>query len=262
MTGVTQNTATGQAAPVEPTLSVHPQMQVRVEHVGAERSPVVIVDNLVSDPDSIVAYAVARGLAPPTDMYPGIRAPAPKSYLEVLRSGLTSALTSAFELDGFEIHSAISYMCVVTTARDQMHAVQCMPHIDGDAPNNISSVHYLCAPIYDGTSMYRHRATGYEIVADFRHQRFRSVLDEQLRQKPWTTQDYINGDTDMFERIASFPTAYNRAVFYRSNALHSANIGADFAFDPDPRTGRFSVNSRLHLRPRGFQPTPWFNAGR
>lgn len=248
----------------EPELDVHPDMQIRVERVGAEQSPVLIIDNLVDKPQALIEYATfGRPLAPPTDMYPGLRAPAPRSYLSVLRKGLTAALNSAFNLPNLEIHSAISYMCVVTTPRDQMQPVQCMPHIDGDAPNNFSSVHYLCSDKYEGTSMYRHRRTGYEIIADFRHSRYREVLDGELREKPWTVQDYINGDTEMFERIASLKPAFNRAVFYRSNALHSADIGADFAFDPDPRTGRFSVNSRVHMRPRGFQATPWpSHAGR
>jgi Family of unknown function (DUF6445) len=242
----------------EPELDTHPDISIRVELVGKERSPVLIVDNLVDRPEALIEYAASDGrLGPPTDMYPGLRAPAPRSYFKVLQKGLTAALNSAHALPDLEIHSAISYLCIVTTPREKMQPVQCMPHIDGDAPNNFSSVHYLCADTYDGTSMYRHRRTGYEIITDYRHAHFRSVLDRELRETPWTVQDYITGDTEMFEHIASFKVAFNRAIFYRSNALHSADIGADFPFDPDPRTGRFSVNSRLHMRPKGFQANPW-----
>ena len=68
----------------------------------------------------------------------------------------------------------------------------------------------------------------------------------------------LTGDTEMFERIASTQVAFNRLVLYPSNALHSADIDREFKFDPDPRTGRFSVNSRIQMRPQGFQPKPWF----
>lgn len=242
-----------------PELDTHPDLAIRIEHVGAERFPLLVVDNLVDRPEELVALAAEGGaLAPPTDMYPGLRAPAPDSYLGVLRRGLTEAINEAYGLPNLELHSAISYMCVVTTRPEELKPVQCMPHIDGTAANSFSTVHYLCSPSYAGTSLYRHRRTGYELVPDFRHDRYRSVLEQELRETPRTAQAYIDGDTDMFERIASAEVAYNRLVLYPSNALHSADIGRDFAFDPDPRSGRFSVNSRIHMRPKGYRAKPWF----
>ena len=240
-------------------LDTHPDPRISVEHVGAERFPLLVIDNLVDRPDDLVAYAASdASLAPPTDMYPGLRAPAPRSYLEVLRKGLTEAINEAYALPGFELHGAISYLCVVTTKPQDLKPVQCMPHIDGTAPNSFSTVHYLCSPAYAGTSLYRHRRTGYELIPDFRHDRYRSILEQELRERPWTRQDYINGDTELFERIASTTVAFNRLVLYPSHALHSGDIGRDFAFDPDPRTGRFSVNSRIHMRAKGVQRRPWF----
>jgi hypothetical protein len=240
-------------------LDAHRDLSIRVEHVGAERIPLLIIDNLVDRPDDLVAYAASEcTLVAPTDMYPGLRAPAPKSYVEVLRKALTKTINAAYALPDLELHSAISYLCVVTAKPQDLKPVQCMPHIDGTTANGFSTVHYLCSPDYAGTSLYRHRRTGYELVPDFRHDRYRSVLEQELRETPWTTQNYINGDTDMFERIASAQVAFNRMVLYPSNALHSADIGPDFRFDADPRTGRFSVNSRIQMRPKGFRPKPWF----
>ncbi len=240
-------------------LDTHPDLRIRVEHVGAERMPLLIVDDLVDRPDDLVAYAASNcTLAPPTDMYPGLRTPAPKSYVEVLRKGLTEAINAAYALPEFELHGAISYLCVVTTKPQDLKPVQCMPHIDGTTANDFSMVHYLCSPDYAGTSLYRHRRTGYALIPEFRHDHYRSVLEQELRETPWTNQDYINGSTEKFERIASTAVAFNRLVLYPSHALHSADIGRDFAFDPDPRSGRFSVNSRIQMRPKGFQPKLWF----
>ena len=240
-------------------LDTHPDLSIRVEHVGDERIPLLIIDKLVDRPEDLVAFAASDcTLAPPTDMYPGLRAPAPESYIEVLRKGLTKAINATYALPDLDLHSAISYMCVVTAKPQDLKPVQCMPHIDGTTANSFSTVHYLCSPSYAGTSLYRHRRTGYELIPDFRHDRYRSVLEQELRETPWTTQGYINGDTAMFERIASTEVAFNRMVLYPSNALHSADIGHDFTFDPDPKRGRFSVNSRIQMRPKGFQPKPWF----
>ena len=234
-------------------------LNISVEHVGAERIPLLVVDNLLDRPEELVTYAASDcTFTAPTDMYPGLRAPAPHSYVEVLRKGLTSAINEAYALPNLELHNAISYMCIVTTKPRDLKPVQCMPHIDGTTANTFSTVHYLCPPTYAGTSLYRHRRTGYELIPEFRHPRYRSVLDQELREMPWTTQDYIHGNTELFERIASTQVAFNRLVLYPSNALHSADIGRNFAFDPDPRSGRFSVNSRIQMRPKGYQPKPWF----
>ena len=163
-------------------LDTHPDLSIQVEHVGAERTPLLIIDNLVDRPDDLVTYAAsACTLAPPTDMYPGLRAPAPESYVEVLRKGLTEAINTAYGLPDLDLHSAISYLCVVTTRPEDLKPVQCMPHIDGTAVNSFSTVHYLCSPSYAGTSLYRHRRTGYELVPDFRHDRYRAVLEQELR---------------------------------------------------------------------------------
>ena len=174
-------------------LDTHPGLNIRVEHVGTGRIPLLIVDHVIKQPDDLVAYAASNcTLAPPTDMYPGLRAPAPKSYVEVLRKGLTDAINAAYALPDLELHSAISYLSVVTARREVLKPVQCMPHIDGTSANDFSTVHYLCSPNYAGTSLYRHRRTGYELVPDFRHDRYRSVLEQELRERPWTTPDFSN----------------------------------------------------------------------
>ena len=240
-------------------LDVHRALTVRVEHVGAEQFPLLIIDNVVDRPHEIVEFAAsACSLESPTDMYPGLRAPAPASYFDVLRKGLTAHVNAAYGLPDLELGTATSYMCVVTTPPADLLPVQSMPHIDGDAPNSFSAVHYLCSSVYSGTSLYRHRRTAYELVPGFRHERYRSALEEELRGTAERARGYIDGDDALFERIGSTEVAFNRLVLYPSCALHSANIGLDFAFDSDPRTGRFSINSQLQFQPRGFTPRPWF----
>ena len=53
---------------------------------------------------------------------------------------------------------------------------------------------------------------------------------------------YIRGDTALFERTASVAARFNRAIFYRSNLLHSGDIAADAGLSPDPRRGRLTAN--------------------
>ena len=57
---------------------------------------------------------------------------------------------------------------------------------------------------------------------------------------------YINGDTELFEQIASVPAVFNRILIYRRNSLHSGCIDRDFVPDPNPLTGRLSINCFMH----------------
>jgi hypothetical protein len=58
---------------------------------------------------------------------------------------------------------------------------------------------------------------------------------------------YINGDTALFEQIARQDGVYNRMLVYRRNSLHSGCIGKDFVPDPNPLSGRLSINSFIDL---------------
>ena len=60
---------------------------------------------------------------------------------------------------------------------------------------------------------------------------------------------YINGDTPLFEQTASVDGVFNRLVLYRRNLLHSGSIPEDFTPDPDPRTGRLSINTFIDVVP-------------
>ena len=58
---------------------------------------------------------------------------------------------------------------------------------------------------------------------------------------------YINGDTALFEQIAKEDGVFNRMLVYRRNSLHSGCIDKNFAPDPNPATGRLSINSFMDL---------------
>jgi hypothetical protein len=100
-----------------------------------------------------------------------------------------------------------------------------------------------------GTAFYRHRATGFEFVDAARKDTYYAHI-ERLLQSPESLQPtYINGDTELFERIASVPAVFNRMLVYRRNSLHSGSIERDFLPDPNPLTGRLSINCFMHPVP-------------
>jgi hypothetical protein len=121
---------------------------------------------------------------------------------------------------------------------------QRVPHTDFLDPNVVVVLHYLFTSPHGGTSFYRHRKTGYEVLGRDRVERYETVLKGELAAA--APGDYIAGDTPLYERIASYDAVFNRAIIYKSTSLHAATIGPDFGFDGNPRTGRLTANTTFY----------------
>ena len=74
------------------------------------------------------------------------------------------------------------------------------------------------------------------------------AVNTEVRAKGVPPPRYVDGDTELFERTARYEAAFNRALIYRGSMLHSVNVPADFVPDPNPRTGRLTLNTFLMTR--------------
>jgi hypothetical protein len=226
--------------------------QPQIDHIGAERAPVVVVDGFHDDPDGLVeAAARSEFHLPSAHLYPGVRAPAPSAYVRGLVTGLTDPVKDVFGLGGFELAGCECDFSLVTTPPERLRVLQCVPHFDTTDLRQIAVLHYLSGPEFGGTAFYRHRTTGFESVDSTRHDAYMLALGADLKRvgAQGFEQRYIDGDTSLFEQIASVESVYNRIVIYRSASLHSGMIGPACRFDSDPRKGRLTLNAFLHFRP-------------
>ena len=225
----------------------HPQIKLSVTQVGAERAPVILVDNFITNPEELVETAATDHPFKPFNLYyPGVKAPIPSMYPLALYQILRDPIRTVFGLDALDVALVDSDFRMVTKRPEELHPRQLVPHYDIADPNVIVVLHYL-APHYGGTSMYRHRKTGFERIAGNRVQPFEECLAEEM--KSYRPNGFIAGDSDLFERIASFPAVFNRALIYRGISLHAGDIEAAFPFDPDPRKGRLTANTVFFFGP-------------
>jgi len=229
-----------------PIPDLHPGFSYRVDHVGNEHQPVLVVDNFIGNADSLVEYAattatfdVEKGL------YPGVRFPAPGLYIEAMSKHLGGLIFSVFELPAHIRRGVKSVFSLVATRPDQLYPAQCVPHSDSAKMTDLASVHFLCGAEQGGTSLYRHKATGFEYVDDTRLDEYRTVIAAQEKM-PDFPKGYMNGSNHLFEQIASYEAVFNRIIIYRCTSLHSGNIAPDFTFDPNPKTGRLSINTFIY----------------
>lgn len=245
----------GQTAPM---FALHPSPAYQVLLVGADREPVLVVDDLLLEPEAIVRRAETGTTfqRQDGDFYPGIRKPLDMAYARALHAHLRELLLATFGAAGDEALTPpiVPLSCVLslaTTPQEALRPIQSVPHFDSVERNLIASVHYLCDERFGGTSFYRHRSTGFESmdaqrIAGYAPRLKQEVMQEAMQEAkrdPAGGFTYIRGDTALFERTASVNAKFNRAIFYRSNVLHSGDIAVDAGLSSDPRRGRLTANT-------------------
>lgn len=229
-----------------PPFALRPSPAHRVLHVGADREPVLVVDGLLLDPEAMLRRAEtgAAFQRQEGDFYPGIRKPLDMAYAGAVHAHLRDLLLATFGAAGDAAITPLScVLSLATTPQEALRPIQSVPHFDSVDRDRIASVHYLCDARFGGTSFYRHRSTGFESMDAQRLAGYAPRLKEEVMRQGARSFTYIRGDTALFERTASVEAQFNRAVFYRSNLLHSGDIAVDAGLSPDPRRGRLTANT-------------------
>ncbi|MGM8227376.1 DUF6445 family protein [Cellvibrio sp. ARAG 10.3] len=231
------------------TAQLHEHFRYRVDRVGQEGEPVLVIDNFLTNAESLVNYVIRFGqfqLAGPG--YPGVRSPAPDKYLVALRQLLGDLIYRTFDLDEQDITGAQADFSMVMTPPQHLRLPHRIPHYDSNKRAELAAVHFLCSGPQGSTAFYRHRQTGYEFVDHSRLAHYRATLEAEVKQQGDLPARYMNGSTPLFEQIAEYGALFNRILIYPCTSLHSGNIPEDFVFDADPRRGRLSINTFIFCR--------------
>jgi hypothetical protein len=221
-------------------------MEFRIDHVGREREPVLVIENAWPNAHALVDIAATRQDYRPRSLYyPGVRSNAPPDYARGIVAQLKDLICSTFGLPDQLIITDATFS-LVTTPPEKLVPFQRVPHFDSVDPNRIALLHYISE--LGGTSFYRHRSTGLEIITADVQDRYIRTVNEEVRTKGLPPHQYVDGDTDLFERIAKYDASFNRALIYRGSMLHSVNVPSEFKPDANPRTGRLTLNTFLTVK--------------
>lgn len=224
-------------------------MTIQTLSIGAEKAPLLVVDNFTGNPEELVEKAATRHFEPVSSFFPGIRAKAPLSYQRFIVDRLQDLLLESFELEGRGLRFPMCHYSLVTTPPENLVMLQRIPHFDSLESGGLASIHYLFRDGYGGTAFYRHRKTGFEYIDESRKDAYFRALERENHGPNMPGPGYINGDTPLFEQVARRDGVFDRLLVYRRNSLHSGCIERDFVPDPDPRTGRLSINSFIDAVP-------------
>lgn len=222
-------------------------MDYRVDFVGKERQPVLVIENVWPDARHLVEIAAGKqDFSHRSLYYPGLRSNAPPEYVRAIVGQLSDLICSTFGLPNALVITDSTFS-LVTTPPEMLVPFQRVPHFDSTDPNRLALLHYLSE--HGGTSFYRHRTTGFEVIREDVQDRYIRTVNEEVRSKGLPPHQYVEGDTDLFERTAKYGAAFNRALIYRGNMLHSVNVPQGFVPDANPRTGRLTANTFLAVQP-------------
>jgi hypothetical protein len=183
----------------------------RIERIGQESEPVIVIDDFVVDPNQLRAKAEAQAYATLGRHYPGLRAEvAPQDVADFL--GPVQALIA--EVFGFTGPAAVisAGYSIVTTRPADLTPIQRLPHFDGFEAERVALLHYLNGAEQGGTAFYRHRSTGFETITAERHAAYDSALHRDVARHGLPGPNYISGSTEIYEQIASFEARPNRAL--------------------------------------------------
>jgi len=223
--------------------------EIRLTRIGRRGIPVIRIDNVLCQPEDVAALGFAQAYAQDgTNLYPGLRAPLPEGFSAAWRAWLTPILQHGEVLSGNQaLCGDASFFSVVTTPSTELLPIQCIPHYDSTDPNLFASVLYLCDTRFSGTSFYRHRKTGYEQITEETRDNYQLALDHDLRLHGVPPQEYVNGDSLLFEAIFSNELRFNSAVVYPCSVLHAANIPGRFERPNAKSEWRLTVTSLLRV---------------
>ena len=220
---------------------------IRIERIGEEQQPVIVIDDFAPDPARLRAAAETLEYRIMGRHYPGLRAEVAADEVDAFLAPVQALIADTF---GFrEPADVISAgYSIVTTPPESLTPIQRLPHFDGLEAERVALLHYLNGPEQGGTAFYRHRSTGFETISADRHAAYDAALHREVAQHGLPDPAYISGDTLLYERIAHFEARPNRALIYRGHSLHCADLPADLDFTPDPRMARLTVNTFLRGR--------------
>jgi hypothetical protein len=204
---------------------------------------------MVNEVDKLALFAGQLQFSTKSPYYPGVRAEAPKAYRDFILQHFSEEFSRFFELPSQNFSFSMCHYSLTTTPGSQLKLLQRIPHVDSLEKDGLATVHYLFRQPLGGTAFYRHKKTGFESIDEERKGIYFRSLESENDGPNLPQSGYINGDTSLYEQIMKAEGVFNRMLVYRRNALHSGCIDENFIPDPNPLTGRLSINSFIDVIP-------------
>lgn len=231
--------------------TLNPNMQIHHARIGNERVPLVVVDNVLHNPNTLIDYAAEQARFAPADGpeggYPGLKANVPIAYAEAIIRAINPIIRDAFELGGAALAQGGCTFSMVTRDPASLHPLQQIPHIDTAYPLQFALLHYLCGEEFSGTAFFRHKASGFETISPERLEHYDEICAREQTERP-PVGSYPTTAMAHYTQTGAVEAKFNRLAVYPSQLLHSGIIKQGQPLSLDPRNGRLTGNFFITYR--------------
>ncbi|WP_390591398.1 DUF6445 family protein [Simiduia litorea] len=233
-------------------------VSVSYRQIGRELSPLLVIDDCLADPDSLVEFAKfsepgtgkgAENLHPvfqqdKASFYPGLRCPLPDEFGRGLLQQLTPLLHEYFSQKGdVAFKPLITCLSLACVKKEQLRPIQSLPHFDDVRNDQLAMVLYLFKGDLGGTGFYRHVSTGFERITRTRLPEYAPVLKaEAVGAGKGLFGRYMGRDNVFFDATDYVEPMFNRAIIYPSNCLHSGVLNNAVNYSSRVNKGRLTAN--------------------
>ena len=111
--------------------------------------------------------------------------------------------------------------------------------------NQLAFIHYLFKANLGGTSFYRHRKTGFESIDQERKPEYMRQVELEAHGPDTPPAEYINGTRRSTNRVATRKGSTTACCCTAAIRSTRGRWRENFIPDPNPRTGRLSINGFL-----------------
>lgn len=227
-----------------PIVTLSADAQLAVKLVGEEKTPVIVIDDYAKDCAPVLQHACQQNYTfDKSGYYPGLRAPAPKSYVFSLLKSIYETLRDVYAVPStYEFKPRLGYYSLVSLPPEELSLLQRIPHFDSNNSYYLAVLHYLNPGNFGGTAFFRHKPTGFERIGNARVDEYIRSVQDCFSHSGEPESKYIAGNTEQYEICDTVDYQQNRLVIYPGSLLHSGMVDPSVDVNADPQSGRLTGN--------------------
>lgn len=201
-------------------LEINPHFKAYVKHIGKEKVPLLLIEDIFAKPDLVREYAFSREFPSSQAYYPGRHQPLTDDGqgLNKFLSFMAKVISHATNIK-IEPGWITSDFSIITTPEDQLLSTQGQPHIDGTP---MLGVIYLNPQPMGGTVFFNNNDTNSMVVLTAEqkqhYQKISTTADSQVDKK------YIIDSTQAWSVVERIPGTYNKLVMWPGHVFHSVEV--------------------------------------
>lgn len=225
--------------------NITPNIKPTIKLVGKEQTPVIVIDDFVTDIAPILDDAVNNQsfVADSNSYYPGVRSRLPQDYVLAILKAVYQGLYRVYDIPRtLKLKLMLNYFSLINTPEEELSLLQRIPHFDTTRPYYFAILHYLNPGEHGGTGLFRHTLNDYERIDDSRVEHYMKSTEQYMQKHGELDPKYHNASSTLYELYEEIPYKPNRLVIYPGNLLHSTLVDLEKDIDSDPKTGRLTSN--------------------